>query len=310
MLAIRCLGLDFTNPVGLAAGFDKNARVPHAALRLGFGFMEFGTVTPRPQAGNPRPRVFRIPAQRAVINRLGFNNSGLDVVVARIEKLRAGNSITRGLIGGNVGRNKDATDVIADYVTGTARLSPLVDYLAVNVSSPNTPGLRDLQGRAALTDLLSAVQAARLRPIPILVKIAPDLTDDDLADVIRAASDTGIAGIIVSNTTIQRPGGLPPSVAGQGGGLSGPPLFGLSTDMLRKAYRMTQGRIPLIGVGGIGGADDAYVKIRAGASLVQLYTALVYEGPGLVARIVDGLAARLRADGFGCLKDAIGADFR
>jgi dihydroorotate dehydrogenase len=309
-LAIRRFGLDFANPVGLAAGFDKNAEIPAAALRLGFGFVEFGTVTPRPQQGNPKPRVYRIPSQRAVINRLGFNNLGLDVAVSRMEKLRNGGRAPKGWIGGNIGRNKDSANFVADYVLAAARLSPLVDYLTVNVSSPNTPGLRALQGRESLTELLSAVQDARLRPVPVLVKIAPDLADDDLADVIRAVTDAGIAGIIVSNTTIARPAGLPPALAQQAGGLSGPPVFTLSTDMLRKAYRMSGGAIPLIGVGGIGGADDAYVKIRAGASLVQLYTALIYEGPGLVTRILDGLAARLRADGFDSLESAVGADFR
>jgi dihydroorotate dehydrogenase len=310
ILAIRRFGLDFSNPVGLAAGFDKNAEIPYAALRLGFGFTEFGTVTPRPQPGNPKPRVFRIPRQRAVINRLGFNNRGLDAAVARMEKLRSGPRAPRGWIGGNIGRNKDAVDAVADYALAAARLSPLVDYLTVNVSSPNTPGLRALQGRAALTELLLAVLAARQRPTPVLVKIAPDLTEDDLADVIRAVTDAGIAGIIVSNTTVTRPPGLPPAIAREAGGLSGPPLFTLATDMLRRAYRMSGGVIPLIGVGGIGSADDAYVKIRAGASLVQLYTALIYEGPGLVGRIVDGLAARLHADGFRCLEDAVGADSR
>ncbi len=310
ILAIRRFGLDFSNPLGLAAGFDKNAEIPYAALRLGFGFVEFGTVTPLPQPGNPKPRVFRVPSHRAVINRLGFNNHGLDAAVARIEKLRAGPRAPQGLIGGNIGRNKNAKDAVADYVLCAARLSPLVDYLVVNVSSPNTPGLRDLQGFTALTELLTAVQAARTRPVPVLVKIAPDLDDHGLNQTIRAVSDTNIAGVIVSNTTIQRPSGLPDALARESGGLSGPPLFTLATDTLRRVYAMTGGAIPLIGVGGIGGADDAYVKIRAGASLVQLYTALVYEGPRLVGRIINGLAARLHADGFACLEDAVGADSR
>ncbi len=310
ILAINRFGLAFSNPVGLAAGFDKNAEIPYAALRLGFGFTEFGTVTPLPQAGNPKPRVFRIPKQRAVINRLGFNNRGLDVAVARIAKLRDGPRRPAGWIGGNVGRNKEAADAVADYVTCTVRLSPYVDYLTVNVSSPNTPGLRELQGQAALTELLTAVQQARVRPIPVLVKIAPDLTEGELGEIVQAVTDTGIAGMIVSNTTTSRPSGLPPKFAEEAGGLSGPPLFTLSTDMLRKAYRITGGRIPLIGVGGIGGADDAYVKIRAGASLVQLYSALIYDGPGLVTRIIAGLAARLHADGFNNLEEAVGADSR
>jgi dihydroorotate dehydrogenase len=307
ILAIRRFGLDFTNPVGLAAGFDKNAEVTVAALDLGFGFAEFGTVTPRPQLGNPKPRIFRLPDQQAVINRLGFNNAGLEAAAMRATAL---GRVKRGIVGGNIGKNKDSTDAVADFVVGAARLSPLVDYLTVNVSSPNTPGLRALQSGAALTELLSAVQQARQVSVPVLVKIAPDLTDADLEDIVRAATDTRIAGIIVSNTTIDRPASLPRDLAAETGGLSGAPLFAPSTEMLRRAYRLTGDGIPLIGVGGISSADDAYAKIRAGASLVQLYTALVYQGPGLIARIKSGLAARLRADGFAKLEDAIGADGR
>ncbi len=310
ILAIRRFGLNFANPVGLAAGFDKNAEVLAAVLRLGFGFAEFGTVTPQAQAGNPKPRVFRVPSHRAVINRLGFNNDGMDAAVRRIEALRASGQALAGPIGGNIGKNKNQTDAVADYVVGTARLSPLVDYLTVNVSSPNTPGLRALQSRAALTELLSAVLGARQRPVPVLVKIAPDLTEADVEDVVRAVIDTQTSGIIVSNTTISRPTDLPSGLAAEGGGLSGAPLFEPSTEMLRRVYRIAEDSIPLIGVGGISGPDEAYTKIRAGASLLQLYTALVYEGPGLVTRIKTGLAARLRADGFETLSDAIGVDAR
>jgi len=310
VLAIRRFGLDFSNPVGLAAGFDKNAEVPEAILRQGFGFTEFGTVTPKAQPGNPRPRIFRLPAQRAVINRLGFNNEGLEAAFARIATLRASGRAMAGPIGGNIGRNKDQADAVADYAAGSARLSPLVDYLTVNVSSPNTPGLRALQGRAILTELLSAVLAARQRPIPVLVKIAPDLTDDDLEDIVRAVIDTQTSGIIVSNTTIARPAGLPPKLAAEAGGLSGAPLFAPSTEMLRKVYRLVEDAVPLVGVGGISGPDEAYEKVRAGASLVQLYTALIYEGPGLVDRIKQGLAARLKADGFSKISDAVGIDAR
>jgi dihydroorotate dehydrogenase len=306
ILAVKRFGLDFKNPVGLAAGFDKNAEVVDAVLALGFGFAEFGTVTPRPQPGNAKPRIFRLAGQRAVINRLGFNNAGLEAAADRAARLKR----RRGIVGGNIGKNKDSADAVADYVTGAARLSPLVDYLAVNVSSPNTPGLRALQGRAILTELLSAVLAARKAPVPVLVKIAPDLTGSDLDDIVQAAVDSRIAGIIVSNTTIDRPAGLPRDLAAETGGLSGAPLFGPSTAILRRVYRLSGGAIPLIGVGGIASADDAYAKIRAGASLVQLYTALVYQGPGLVGRIKSGLAARLRADGFSRLEDAIGADAR
>jgi len=308
VLAIRCFGLDFPTPLGLAAGFDKNAQVIAEALGLGFSFTEFGTVTPRPQAGNPKPRIFRLPEQRAVINRLGFNNQGLDVVVRRLQRLRARTRPIGGWVGGNIGRNKDSTDAVADYVAGAARLSPLVDYLTVNVSSPNTPGLRALQGRASLTELLSAVQAARLVPVPVLVKIAPDLGEGELEDIVGAVLDTRIAGIIVSNTTIGRPEGLSSKLASEAGGLSGPPLFPLSTEMLRRAYRLTKDQVPLIGVGGVASADEAYTKIRCGASLVQIYTALIYEGPGLVAKITSGLAARLESDGYKRLEDAVGAD--
>jgi dihydroorotate dehydrogenase len=306
ILAIERFGLKFANPVGLAAGFDKNAEVVGAMLELGFGFAEFGTVTPKAQPGNPKPRIFRLPAQQAVINRLGFNNEGLEAAAERAARLE----YSRGIVGGNIGKNKDQTDSVADYVAGAARLSPLVDYLTVNVSSPNTPGLRALQGREILTELLSAVQAARRKPVPVLVKIAPDLTDADLDDIVHAAHDSKIAGIIVSNTTIARPNDLPPELAKETGGLSGRPLFQPSTEMLRKAFRRSGGTIPLVGVGGIAGADDAYAKIQAGASLVQLYTALVYQGPGLVVRIKAGLAARLRADGFARLEDAIGTESR
>lgn len=307
ILAIRRFGLDFPNPVGLAAGFDKNAEVPSATLNLGFGFVEFGTVTPRPQLGNPKPRIFRLTDQQAIINRLGFNNAGLEVAAVRAAALVRRK---RGIVGGNIGKNKDSADAVADYVTGARRLSPLVDYLAVNVSSPNTPGLRALQGRAMLTELLSAVQEARQVPVPVLVKIAPDLTETDLEDIVLAATDTKIAGIIVSNTTIDRPAGLPPALATETGGLSGAPLFAPSTEMLRRAYRLIGNAMPLVGVGGISSADDAYAKIRAGASLIQLYTALVYQGPGLIGRIKSGLAARLRADGFATLEDAIGTEAR
>jgi dihydroorotate dehydrogenase len=309
ILASSCFGLAFSNPLGLAAGFDKNAKVIRQSLQMGFGFSEFGTVTPQPQKGNPHPRIFRLPAQRAVINRLGFNNQGLDSVGRQVTALSTRGDIP-GRFGGNIGRNKDSPDAVADYVTGASRLSPFVDYLTVNVSSPNTPGLRALQSRAALTELLAAVLAARQRPIPVLVKIAPDLTEDELQDIAQAAIETGIAGIIVSNTTISRPDTVSGVRAAESGGLSGPPLFPLATDALRAMYRLTGGTVPLIGVGGIASADDAYIKIRAGASLLQLYTALIYEGPRLVTRIKTGLAARLRADGFTRLSDAVGADFR
>ncbi len=309
ILATSCMGMKFSNPLGLAAGFDKNAEVVRASLQLGFGFSEFGTVTPRPQKGNPKPRVFRLAAQRAVINRLGFNNQGLETVVRRVVAARACLP-AGGRFGGNIGRNKDSPDATADYVACATRLAPFVDYLTVNVSSPNTPGLRALQSHEPLSALLIAVREASGSALPILVKIAPDLTEPELGDVARAALETGIAGIIVSNTTIGRPETVSSDRVVESGGLSGPPLFPLATDVLRAMYRLTAGAIPLIGVGGIASADDAYVKIRAGASLLQLYTAMIYEGPKLVTRIKTGLAARLRADGFTRLQDAVGADFR
>jgi dihydroorotate dehydrogenase len=251
-----------------------------------------------------------LPPQRAVINRLGFNNQGLEAAAKRLEAWRGRSARAPGKVGGNIGRNKDTTDAVADYVEGARRLSPLVDYLTVNVSSPNTPGLRDLQGRVALTELLAAVKAARAAPVPVLVKIAPDLDDGALEDIATAVADTGADGIIVSNTTITRPSSLPRDLAAEAGGLSGPPLFPLATDMLRKMYRITKGGVPLVGVGGIGNADDAYVKIKAGASLIQLYTSLIFDGPGLLRGLKSGLASRLKADGFARLEDAIGADSR
>ncbi|UEM19954.1 quinone-dependent dihydroorotate dehydrogenase [Skermanella mucosa] len=311
-LACRLWGLDFANPVGLAAGFDKNAEVPDAMLAQGFGFVEVGSVTPRPQPGNPRPRVFRLPEQRALINRYGFNNDGLDIVAARLEA-RSGRP---GLVGANVGKNKETADAAADYAIGIRRLARLADYLVVNVSSPNTPGLRTLQGRGPLAELLDRSLAARAETAaagkapPLLLKIAPDLTDEDKGDIAEVALASGIDGLIVSNTTVSRPPGLPPAVAAETGGLSGAPLKAASTAVLADMYRLTGGRLPLVGCGGIESGRDAYAKVRAGASLVQLYTALVYRGPRLVSEINRDLAALLRADGFSSLKDAVGADHR
>lgn len=309
-LAQTLWGLHFPNPVGLAAGFDKNAEVVEPLLRLGFGFVEAGTVTPKPQPGNPRPRVFRLPAQGAMINRYGFNNAGLEAFAARFAALRRRPALP-GPVGANVGKNKEATDAVADYVTGVKRMAPLADYLVINVSSPNTPGLRTLQDRAPLTELLQAVLVARTeaggqKPPPLLLKVAPDLGEADLVDIAEVALETGIDGLIISNTTITRPGLEREPLASESGGLSGPPLFELSTRTLASLYRLTGGRVPLIGVGGIAGADDAYAKIRAGASLVQLYTALVYHGPGLVGEICRGLVRHLDRDGFATVKDAVG----
>ena len=301
-------GLDFPNPVGLAAGFDKNAEVPDAMLAQGFGFVEVGSVTPRPQAGNPRPRLFRLPEDEAVINRMGFNNEGAAAVKARLAA-RAGRG---GIVGINIGANKDSADRIADYVAGVDVFNGLASYLVVNVSSPNTPGLRALQSAGELEHLLARVDAARQaaaardgRRAPLLLKIAPDLGDDELADIAHVAIAGGIDGMIVSNTTITRPA-LRSGLAGEQGGLSGRPLFDLSTRQLARIHGLTGGRLPLIGAGGISSADDAWEKVRAGASLIQLYSALVYQGPGLVADIVAGLAAHLAESGHARLAAAVG----
>jgi len=314
VLATRLWGRAFSNPVGLAAGFDKNAVVARQMLGLGFGFVEVGTVTPRPQAGNPKPRIFRLSADRAAINRIGFANVGQAVAARRLAALRR--RVVPGPVGVNLGKNKETVDAAADYAAGAKALAPIADYLVVNVSSPNTPGLRALQGRreleaivARVRDALGAVMAAAPPP-PLLVKIAPDLAPADMADIAALAGAGAVDGLIVSNTTIQRPPGLIDPRRAEAGGLSGRPLFALATQVLAEMYRLTGGRVPLIGVGGISGPRDAYAKIRAGASLVQLYTALVYEGPGLVGRIKKGLAARLRADGFATLAEAVGADHR
>src|SRR6185437_4146629 len=301
-LAITAFGLDFPNPVGLAAGFDKNAQVPDAMGKFGFGFVECGTVTPRPQAGNPQPRLFRLTEDGAVINRMGFNNAGMDQA-ARNLKARRGH----GLVGINIGANKDSTDRISDYVLGFAALAPLADYVTVNVSSPNTPGLRGLQNREELTRLLDSLISARgTKRKPILLKIAPDLDRhalDEIADVVRASA---IEGLIVSNTTIARPP-LKSSHAQETGGLSGRPLFAPSTEVLRGMRQRLGKSVTLVGVGGIASGADAYAKVRAGASLVQLYTALVYQGPSLVARIKQELLACLDRDGYANVTAAVGS---
>ena len=306
LLATRVFGIDFPNPVGLAAGFDKSAEVFARMPALGFGFVEIGSVTPRPQGGSPRPRLFRLVEDRAIVNRMGFNNDGLAAVAARLSARQDG---ARGILGANLGKNKDSADAAADYVAGARALAPLADYLVVNVSSPNTPGLRALQGRAPLVALLAAVRGA-LDAVgartPLLLKIAPDLSEADRVDIAEVALDGRVDGLIVSNTTLARPPSLRSAAAAEAGGLSGRPLLAPSTAVLADMYRLTEGRLPLIGVGGIASAEDAYAKIRAGASLVQLYTALVYQGPGLIGRIKRGLAARLRIDGFARLADAVG----
>lgn len=303
VLATHVFGLDFANPVGLAAGFDKDAEVVRAMAGFGFGFVEVGTITPRPQPGNPKPRVFRLPADKGVINRYGFNSRGLDAAEARLAALNP-HPVP---VGVNIGKNKDTEDAARDYAEGARRLAPHADYLTINVSSPNTPGLRALQSKGELTKLLEAVRAALPDAAPpVLLKIAPDLTEADLADIAAVASDGAVDGLIVSNTTVWRPDTLKSAHRGETGGLSGVPLFDLSTRVLADMYRATGGAVPLIGVGGVATGADVYAKIRAGASLVQLYTALVYEGPGLVGRIKRELATLLRRDGYEHVADAVG----
>ena len=299
-LATEIAGLALPTPVGLAAGFDKNAEAYRGALASGFGFVEIGTVTPRGQPGNPQPRLFRLVEEEAVINRLGFNNEGVDAAVARLHSRGAG------IVGGNIGKNKDSGDAVADYVMAMRSIYPVVDYITVNISSPNTPGLRALQAENELTALVKAVQDLRSSfPVrkPIFVKIAPDNDQTTLEAVAAVAIEMKIDALIVSNTTISRDGVR----STETGGLSGKPLFERSTQTLRHMYKLTDSRVPLIGVGGISSAADAYEKIRAGASAVQLYTALIYQGFGLVDEINEGLAGLLARDGFTRVADAVGA---
>ena len=301
-LEVHALGLSFANPLGLAAGFDKNAVALTPLARLGFGFVEAGTVTPRPQLGNPRPRLFRLTEDRAVINRNGFNNEGIDRFLANLA-----NRPRHLPVGGNIGINKDCTDPESDYPALVTALSRQVDYIVVNVSSPNTPGLRDLQGEERLRGILAAITSKCPNHPKLLVKIAPDLSPEGLEAVVQGAIAGGAAGLIISNTTIARPK-LTSQHASQAGGMSGAPLFGPSTEMLRRAARLAAGKLVMIGAGGVASGADILTKIRAGASLVQLYTALAYEGPGLIPRILHELQAELTAQGFASVEAAIGAD--
>jgi len=304
-LRTRLAGLDLPNPVGLAAGYDKNAEAVAPLTRAGFGFVEVGAATPRAQPGNPRPRLFRLSEDRAVINRFGFNNQGAETIAARLAGARP--AVPVGL---NLGANKDSADRAADFVAVLRTCGPYVDFATVNVSSPNTERLRDLQGKAALSGLLAGVldERARLaRHIPIFLKIAPDLSPSELEDVAQVALESGIDGVIATNTTLSRDR-LKGRDRTQAGGLSGVPLFDPSTRILARLSRLTQGRLPLIGVGGIASADDAYAKIRAGASAVQLYSALVYQGLSLAGDIARGLDRLLAHDGFATVADAVGTD--
>lgn len=303
MLATRVAGLDLPNPVGLAAGFDKNAEAPDALLAAGFGFVELGAVTPRAQDGKPRPRIFRLSSDKAVINRMGFPNRGLDAFEARLRR-RQGRG---GMVGVNLGANLDSEDRIADYVTCLERLKDLAQFFTVNISSPNTPGLRNLQSHGALDELLAAVAQVRGQA-PVFLKIAPDIADEGVPDMIEAIGRHGLDGIIVSNTTLLRPESLTSPHMGEGGGLSGPPVFERSTELVRLFRRAAGPDLAIIGVGGIDSAETAYAKIRAGANAIQLYTGLVYHGPGLVQRIKSGLVKRLQADGFASIAEAVGMD--
>jgi dihydroorotate dehydrogenase len=303
-LAVKALGLTFPNPIGLAAGFDKDAQVPDAMAKFGFGFVECGTVTPRPQAGNPRPRLFRLAQDGAVINRMGFNNGGMDAAARNLERRKGA-----GLVGINIGANKDSADRIADYATCFTALAPLADYVTVNVSSPNTPGLRGLQGRDELTRLLDVLTDTRAKAAhkPLLLKIAPDLDAHAMDEIAQVVKASGIEGLIVSNTTIQRPP-LTSAHAGETGGLSGAPLFAASTEVLRQMRARLGAAVTLVGVGGVSSGADAYEKIRAGATLVQLYTALAFHGPSLVRRIRRELGECLARDGFATVQDAVGGN--
>jgi dihydroorotate dehydrogenase len=322
-LALRVFGLNFPNPVGIAAGFDKNAEVPNALLRVGFGFVEVGTITPLPQPGNPRPRLFRLDADHGVINRLGFNSQGADAALKRLAA-RAAPSLPSaaggagwggGIVGINVGANKDSADRVADYVQLIERFAAVASYVTVNVSSPNTPGLRNLQQASVLDDLLARVVDARERvapnagPTPVLLKIAPDLSLGDLDDVVGIARSRRVDGMIVGNTTVARPPNLlETAIAKEAGGLSGRPLFPLANRMLAETYVRVEGVFPLIGAGGIDSGATALGKIRAGASLIQVYSGLVFRGLGLIAEIKNTLLEALETDGQDSLHDLIGAD--
>ncbi|WP_394270497.1 quinone-dependent dihydroorotate dehydrogenase [Qipengyuania sp.] len=304
VLEVEIAGLRFPNPLGIAAGFDKDAEVPDALLGLGFGFVEVGSITPLPQAGNPRPRLFRLAAERSVINRMGFNNGGARAAAQRLV-LRRGRG---GIVGVNIGANKDSGDRVADYAIMAAMAAPIASYIAVNISSPNTPGLRALQDESQLADLLDAVLAARGgAATPVFLKVAPDLQPADIDAIARIASDKALGALIVANTTVERPAGIQRH-GEEAGGLSGALLKSLALQRLRDFRVATGGAIPLIGVGGIARAEDAWERIRAGASLVQLYSAMVYEGPGLPRRIVRGIERLMRRDGFSSIAEAVGSE--
>ena len=311
ILASEVAGLHFPSPIGLAAGFDKDAEVPDAMLSLGFGFVEVGTLTPLPQLGNPKPRLFRLAEDDAIINRLGFNNRGQADALQRFsqrEPRSPSTSLRTGIVGVNIGANKDSADRIADYAAGVRAMAPVADYLTVNISSPNTPGLRQLQDEGALAELLAVVREARgAGGPPVFLKVSPDLEAGEPEQIVRNALRFGIDGLIVANTTVSR-APLRSRHAGEDGGLSGAPLAPLALSALRVFRSASGGALPLIAAGGIASADDAFARIRAGASLVQLYSALVYHGPGLARRIADGLSERLCREGFANIAEAVGSE--
>jgi dihydroorotate dehydrogenase len=309
ILKTRVWGREFSNPIGMAAGFDKQAEVPNALLKIGFGFVETGTVTPLPQSGNPKPRVFRLVEDHAVINRMGFNSDGLEVIASRIRRHRFQKT---GIIGANIGKNRDTQDAIKDYVIGVRTLAPIVDYLVVNVSSPNTPGLRDLQRGNTLKKLLKELLNERAavtkeNPPALLLKIAPDLNAGQCDDIADAVLELNIDGLVVSNTTTERPTMLRSTFKFRSGGLSGRPLFEPSTKLLGNMYRLTEGKIPIIGVGGISSGVDAYEKICAGASLIQLLTAFIFDGPEIIKSIKSDLVKLLERDHFKSVAEAVGS---
>ncbi|XP_060924348.1 dihydroorotate dehydrogenase (quinone), mitochondrial [Limanda limanda] len=317
-LEVNVLGLKFKNPIGIAAGFDKHGEAVDGLYKMGFGFVEVGSITPKPQEGNPKPRVFRLPADQAVVNRYGFNSCGLAEVQQRLkarEEAQQEQSKAGLPLGINLGKNKLSQDAGADYLEGVRMLGPLADYLVVNVSSPNTPGLRDLQGKAELHQLLNTVLKERdalqgKHKPPVLVKIAPDLTAQDKQDIAAVVTELGVDGLMVSNTTVSRPETLQDPHKSEVGGLSGQPLKDLSTSTVREMYNLTKGKIPIVGIGGVASGQDAMDKIRAGASLVQLYTALTYQGPPIVSKIKRELEQLLKEEGFSSVSEAVGADHR
>ena len=305
-------GLDFSNPIGLAAGFDKNAEVVNPLLNLGFGFIEVGTVTPKPQYGNEKPRVFRLKDDFAIINHLGFNNKGIDYAEKQFKKLNL-NSLSQGIVGINIGKNRDSKNYIDDYKICLEKLGPLSHYVTINISSPNTPGLRDLQNRGQIEKLVQTLKNTKnntssLENIPILYKIAPDINEEQIRDIALMSLANNIDGLIISNSTTDRPNTLKSNTKNEIGGLSGKPLFLKSTLVLKKMYNLTNGQIPIIGVGGISNAYECYEKIKSGASLVQIYTALAYLGPSIINKILLDLISLLKTDGFKNIKEVIGKD--